>query len=100
MSNWCCRWLHVFLRLIFCWSLQVAGPATCRLHAQESAPAVAEYGAIGQNLNAALANPVPLGTTEDALGPKQSAAPVPTSAGREISWRRLPANVLHDQKDM
>jgi membrane-associated phospholipid phosphatase len=25
---------------------------------------------------------------------------VPASAGREVSWRRLPANILHDQKDI
>lgn len=100
MSNGRFWWLHVFLRLIFCWSLQVASPATCRLHAQETAPAVAEPGAFGQNLNAALANPVSLGVTGDAPGPRQSTARVPASTGREISWRRLPANVLADQKDM
>jgi len=78
MTNWRRRCLPAFLALICCWSLQFASPATGTLHAQDSAPAVAA----------------------DAQSPAQTAAPVPASAGREVSWRRLPANVLHDQKDL
>jgi membrane-associated phospholipid phosphatase len=102
MTNWRCRWLRVFLGLIFCWSLQVAGPATGTLQAQESPPAVAEAlpVTIRHTLNVVLPEPVPLKATADAQAPAQITAPVPASTGREVTWRRLPANVLHDQKDL
>ena len=96
MTNWRCRWLRVFLGLIFCWSLQLAGPVTGTLQAQESAPTVAEAlpVAIRHSLN------VPVNATADAEAPTQIMAPAPAPTGREVSWRRLPANVLHDQKDI
>jgi membrane-associated phospholipid phosphatase len=102
MTNWQCWWLRVFLGLIFCWSLQVASPATGILHAQESAPAVAEAFpvAIRHTLNGILADPDTGEVTADAQGPTQVSAPVPASAGREVTWRKLPANILHDQKDI
>lgn len=102
MTNWRCGWLRVFLGLIFCWSLQVAGPATGTLQAQESAPAVAEALpiAIRHSLNTVLPEPAPVRATADAQGPTQITPPVPASTGREVTWRRLPANVLHDQKDI
>jgi membrane-associated phospholipid phosphatase len=102
MTNRRCGRLRVFLGLIFWWSLQVAGPATGTLQAQESAPAVAEAlpVAIRRSLNTVLPEPAPVRATADAQDPTQISAPVPASTGREVTWRRLPANVLHDQKDI
>ncbi len=102
MTNWRCRWLRAFLELIFYWSLQAAGPAAGALQAQESAPAVAEAlpAAIRHSLNVVLPEPAPVRATADAQDPTQITAPVPGSTRREVTWRRLPANVLHDQKDI
>lgn len=64
-----------FLAIVFCCSFPAAGV----LHGQEAAPAVSE------------APPA-------AAVAAQSAATSPTE--RDVSWRRLPANLLHDQKDL
>jgi membrane-associated phospholipid phosphatase len=102
MTNWRCQWLRAFLGLSFCWSLQAAGPAACTLQAQENAPAVAEPlpPAIRHSMNVVLPEPAPVRATADAQDPAQITAPVPGTTRREVTWRRLPAIVLHDQKDL
>jgi membrane-associated phospholipid phosphatase len=100
MANWSCRWLRVFFGFIFCSSFQVTGPAAGTVQAQENAPAVAETApvAIRHSLNAVLPEQAPVGVIADAQNPIQTT--VPASTGREVTWRGLPANVLHDQKDI
>ncbi len=69
------RWSRrFFLAIVFC-SSQAAGV----LHGQEAVPAVSE-------------------APPTAAVPAQTAATSPPE--RDVSWRRLPANFLHDQKDL
>lgn len=99
MANWNYRRLRIFLGLIFCWSFRVTDPAASTLQAQESAPAVAQTVpvAIPYSLSAVLPE-----QDSVAIADAQSPTPitVPASTGREVTWRALPENVLHDQKEI
>ena len=102
VTNWRCHWLRVFLGLVFYASLQIASPLAGTLRAQETAPTSAEGlpAAIPDVANAVSADPAPVNVTAEAQDQTQTATPVPASTGREVSWRRLPANILDDQKDI
>lgn len=98
MANWGYRRLRVFLGLILCWSFPITCLAAGTPQAQESAPTVAETVpvAIRPNLDAVPPEQAPVRAIGDVESPTQITAEA--LSVREITWRALPANVLHDQK--
>jgi membrane-associated phospholipid phosphatase len=70
--------------------------------AQVAAAAVTESHpeALPDKVNAAPDNPAPDMDTIDAQDTAPATTSLPAPAGREVSWRELPSNILHDQMDI
>ena len=99
-------WLRVFVGFMFCSSLQTVSPVEGALQAQQNLPAVTEP--LPPGVDHLQIAPLPEvfsdGMSTGVGNISQIAEPIvastPVSTGREVSWRKLPGNVLHDQKDI
>jgi membrane-associated phospholipid phosphatase len=94
-----CRWLRLFASLIAC-GLQTAS-AQGLLRVEEAVPATARAvcAAVPSSSVSIFEEPAWIEADADVETQPQSAGPG-GSKQRGVSWRRLPANVLHDQKDL
>jgi membrane-associated phospholipid phosphatase len=102
MLKWRQKSPIVFVGVILSLSIQAVNSAATVLPAQVAAATVTEPPPepLPDPLSAALEGRIPdMDTTDD-----QSTAPAATSlpgpASRQVSWRELPSNILHDQKDI
>ena len=94
--------LHVLAVLTFCAILAANAPAQNCLHAQENAPAApAPILCTGYDHPLRLLpEPAWLHTAPEAAPDLQSAAGTSFTSSRPVSWRLLPSNFLHDQKNL
>lgn len=102
MANRRNKYLFVYLGLTICLSLQAVNSAATALPAQVATVAITEPHpeALPDTLTAVPDDRVSdLHTTDDQV-PTPAATSLPAPARREVSWRELPSNILHDQKDI
>jgi membrane-associated phospholipid phosphatase len=93
-------WTRFLLVPVFCLFMQAAIPANDILRAQESASTFT--GSLPLTIGPYL-NPIPELAAKTVAADAQLQPGVAGNAsapGREVSWRRLPSNILRDQKDL
>jgi len=95
-----CRWARLVAGLIVCGLLQTFSVGSA-LHAQQSVPTAAATlrAPVPPSLVSIFPEPTWMQADRAAQAQRQTAT-LSGSKQRQVSWRRLPANILHDQKDL